>query len=699
MILAIMASIAVFYLWIIVAVRIWPPTPPATQPAVATAPAAVTQPPVATQAEAPGSAPSTARASAPASAPGIAAASQPSAANVQGGGEDRPLVIGGTGKDSPYPMSLELMPRGAALANARLRDHYQTVERKQPYAILEPVVPPGDGAAAVYSFTTAKIRFDSLNLDVPLRDVIWAGEPLTTNGGVQTKTFFVNINAPDGKPLARVSKTYTLPQHSTESMRYDFDLSLKIDNLSGQPQRIILVQEGPVGFRKEEPRSEDRKVLAALRADGRLTVTGHMRPQVIKKGQIVLGSDDGTTHIAWAAEINKTFASIVTPAGRPAVESVKFSSLEALDLVKEDPAEMPEVTGLTFQFVTAPYTLAPGASEQVAFNCYLGPKSKRAFQDVPAYAQQDYYAVITESFPWCAPGGLIALMMWLLNAFHAIPPHNYGIAIIILVLVVRAILHPITKRSQINMTKMQKQMAWLQPKLTAIKEKYANDRVQQNQAIMEVYQEAGVNPAGQFLSCLPMALQMPIWIALWTALASTIEMRHAPFDGFWIKDLAAPDALITFSPVTIPLISWFTGPIHSLNLLPILLGISQALQTKFMPRGASPQATAGQPDQLEQQRKMMMWMSVIFVLMLYNAPSGLNLYIMASNFFSLLEQWRIRQHIAEEEKRHPGGFEPKKKTERKRSWFSGYLMDKWGELAKQADEAKRAQSPRDKKRK
>src|SRR5437870_1923978 len=164
---------------------------------------------------------------------------------------------------------------------------------------------------------------------------------------------------------------------------------------------------------------------------------------------------------------------------------------------------------------------------------------------------------------------------------------------------------------------------------------------------MKVCQEAGVNPAGNLLTCLPMMLQIPIWGALWAALGSTIEMRHAPFDGRWIKDLTSPDALIHFkNAVYIPLVSKLMGgPFTSLNVLPILLGISQMLQTKYMPRGALAAQTGGSPDQLEQQRKMMMFMSVFFVLMLYNAPSGLNLYIMASNFFGILEQWRIRQHI------------------------------------------------------
>jgi len=235
-------------------------------------------------------------------------------------------------------------------------------------------------------------------------------------------------------------------------------------------------------------------------------------------------------------------------------------------------------------------------------------------------------------------------------------------------------------------------MASLQPKINAVKEKYGNDRQAMNQAMMEVYREAGVNPAGSVLTCIPMALQLPIWAALWAALNSTVEMRHAPLDGWWIKDLTQPDALIPLgTAIHVPLLSFILGgPITAINLLPILLAISQLLQAKYMPRSTAP-STPDKPDQMEQQRKMMMFMSVFFFFMFYNMPSGLNLYIMTSNVAGIFEQWRIRQHIAEEEKRgkFAAAAAPKPK---------GWLHRKWEELQKEADQARRVHSDRTKKR-
>jgi len=346
---------------------------------------------------------------------------------------------------------------------------------------------------------------------------------------------------------------------------------------------------------------------------------------------------------------------------------------------------------LTFHYITDSLAIPAGQAEEVAFTCLIGPKSKKVFDTVEAYRQLGYYGVISVYFYFCAPNAVATFMMTLLNLFHRIPPHNYGIAIILLVLLVRLILHPVTKKSQVNMMRMQKQMSALQPKVNAVREKYANDRQAMNQAMMQVYRDAGVNPAGQMFTCLPMMLQIPIWAGLWAGLNSLIDMRHAPFDGYWIKDLTAPDALFSFAAFEIPLLSGMIGPIKSFNLLPILLGISQILQARFMPRGNPKVAAGGNPDQLEQQRKMMIFMSIFFVLILYNAPSGLNLYIMASNFFGILEQWRIREHLKQEDEseRFRAKVVQEQATREK-----GYLRRKWEEFQKHAEAAQRVQSRR-----
>jgi YidC/Oxa1 family membrane protein insertase len=128
---------------------------------------------------------------------------------------------------------------------------------------------------------------------------------------------------------------------------------------------------------------------------------------------------------------------------------------------------------------------------------------------------------------------------------------------------------------------------------------------------------------------------------LWSAVYTSIDLRGAQFLPFWITDLSAPDALVRFSTVPIPLLGW---KIDSLNLLPILMGIAFYLQQKM-----TPQQTAADPQVAQQQKMMMIMMPLLFPLMLYKAPSGVNLYIMASTFAGVVEQYVIKKHIREKE--------------------------------------------------
>jgi len=146
-------------------------------------------------------------------------------------------------------------------------------------------------------------------------------------------------------------------------------------------------------------------------------------------------------------------------------------------------------------------------------------------------------------------------------------------------------------------------------------------------------------------------VQMPIWFALWSAVYTSIDLRGAPFLPFWISDLSIPDAAYTFpAALTVPLLGW---KIESLNLLPILMGVAFYLQQKLMPS----QSQASTNPQVAQQQKMMMIMlPLLFPLMLYKAPSGVNLYIMASTFAGVIEQYVIRKHIRKKEEEESKGL-------------------------------------------
>jgi YidC/Oxa1 family membrane protein insertase len=188
-------------------------------------------------------------------------------------------------------------------------------------------------------------------------------------------------------------------------------------------------------------------------------------------------------------------------------------------------------------------------------------------------------------------------------------------------------------------------MGKMGPQMEALKKKYGDDKEALSKAMWEFQKSQGITP---ILGCLPMFLQMPIWIALWSALQTTFELRQAPFLwGFtWIKDLSKPDHLVEFAH---PFKLFFGIQIDGINVLPILLGVVFFFQQKLQP-----QPPAMTPEQ-EQQRKMMQWMSLLFPLFLYAGPSGLNLYIFTSTTIGIIESKIIRKHIKEREEAEKEG--------------------------------------------
>ncbi|MBI3189698.1 MAG: membrane protein insertase YidC [Ignavibacteriales bacterium] len=204
---------------------------------------------------------------------------------------------------------------------------------------------------------------------------------------------------------------------------------------------------------------------------------------------------------------------------------------------------------------------------------------------------------------------------------------NYGFVLIVFSIIIKILLHPLSKSSLTSMRKMQA----LQPMITELREKHKDDPQKMNVQIMRLYSEYGVNPAG---GCLPMLLQMPILYALWSVFRSTIELRQAEFI-WWIKDLSIPDVIAKL-PFQIPIFG-----ITDVSGLAILMGITMFIQQKM---------TVQDPRQ-----KMMVWMMPVLMTLLFNSfPSGLNLYYFMFNLLSIVQQeWIKRKH----------GDEPLKKVD------------------------------------
>ena len=204
-------------------------------------------------------------------------------------------------------------------------------------------------------------------------------------------------------------------------------------------------------------------------------------------------------------------------------------------------------------------------------------------------------------------------ILWTFIKLNTLIP-NYGWVLIIFSILVKIVLSPLTSKS----TRSMKEMQNLKPKIDALKDKYQNDPQKINTATMKLYKEHGVNPMG---GCLPLLLQMPIFIALFSIFRSTIELRHAPFI-LWITDLSAPDTIFTL-PFTIPIYGQYV------NVLPLIMALTTILQQKLTTATAS-----GNP-----QQKMMMYFMPIMMFFIFNQfPSGLNLYYTLFNILSILQQ-------------------------------------------------------------
>jgi YidC/Oxa1 family membrane protein insertase len=415
--------------------------------------------------------------------------------------------------------------------------------------------------------------------------------------------------------------------------------------------------QGPGGIAREDARQDARKVKAAYMAPEQkqlevLQLDAPAMPKKLKKQDteaFALKSKNSDASMVWSAVSNKYFAVIVRPVPeKDQVQSwMSFNQAQYYAGAGDDKDDH----NCSFILSTNPITLTAagqkGSQQSYSMQMYAGPKDKKVFEKNEIYRTLGYFHTI-DFRGCCCPQSIIAPMafgiIWLMNAMYMLmgPLGNYGVVIMILVFLVRLLLHPITKKSQVSMMKMQK----LGPKMQEIQKKYANNKAEMNKQVMAMYREQGVSPVS---GMLPMFLQMPIWIALWTAVNTSIDIRGAGFLPVWITDLASPDQLfaIPFAAKmqTIPLFGAIVPDYF--NLLPILMGVVMYLQQKMMPT-SQPSAQTN-PQMAQQQKMMMIMMPLLFPVMLYSGPSGVNLYIMSSITAGVIEQKVIRKHLKEKE--------------------------------------------------
>jgi len=242
----------------------------------------------------------------------------------------------------------------------------------------------------------------------------------------------------------------------------------------------------------------------------------------------------------------------------------------------------------------SPFSLQPGGAFRGNYRVYLGPKVTDPLKELGVGAEGlidfGFFTVVAKP------------LLWFLKTTHTVTK-NFGIDILILSILIKIIFLPLTQISMKSMKEMQK----VQPEMKRLKEQFKNDKARVQQEIMLLYKRRKINPMS---GCLPMLVQIPVFIALYNALQNSIEMRHAPF-LFWIRDLSAKD------------------PIY---ITPIIMGATMVLQQKMTPTAADPA-----------QARIFMLMPIMFTFLFLNFPSGLVLYWMVTNILSIAHQYYMNK--------------------------------------------------------
>jgi YidC/Oxa1 family membrane protein insertase len=566
--------------------------------------------------------------------------------------EARTIVLGATdpnteNADTGFKFQLELSSKGAAIRKATFsngpdsrgkasgfddRDH----KNPQPLVIISPV-PDGSGGE-ILAMANKNFVFVEQELQLPLDRLHW--RYVESETAIDSARFEAIIKRQDtGESVMKLAKTYRVNRDG-----YLVECDIAVENLTDAEQKVRFDMAGPCGLGREDARTDNRKIVAGFRNSNGEIVSTRLDWKHLVKGN-PLKNPGG--EFLWVAAINKYFAGIVVPITD---DSKNWLSGKAGRFYNPDgdPRANSGDEAVGMHLAIASSTLAPtgkaDSSRTYKFQIYLGPKDKSLFDKNEQYSHLGFSHTIT-FMGCCCPAKIIKPLAFgilaLMKSMHGFIG-NYGVVIIILVFLMRLIMHPITKKSQVSMSKMTQ----LAPKAEEIKKKYANNKAEMNRQMMALYREQGASPIMGFL---PMMVQMPIWIALWSAVYASIDLRGAAFLPFWITDLSMPDALFRFPAFSLPLF----GKLDSFNLLPIMMGVAFYLQQRLMPTQAS---AATNPQMAQQQKMMKIMMPLLFPLMLYKAPSGVNMYIMSSTFAGVFEQHVIRKHIREKEQTESKGM-------------------------------------------
>ena len=476
---------------------------------------------------------------------------------------------------TPY-YTIAVSEHKAAVTSLTLNDYREINDESSPAKQLVPKE-IADITGGIFSIDTAQGSIRGLADAVFLSDA--GSTDIFLNQGEKNITF--SWTNPDG---ITVKKVLTFRADS-----YLIHCDIIVQNGSGMPVNDAMVISVPGHF------NEDVKHRSRFAYEGPVAYLDNKFTTIKPKSIEDKNTYSGT--VGWAGYTSRYFLTAVIP-DTPETATLKLSFVN--DVV-------------TNRLVTQMPRLDPEKQNQQSFTLYMGPKSHKSLSQYDNLLKK---SVNFGFFDILAKPLLIAM-----NFIHGIVP-NYGVAIILLTIIIKLIFWPLGTKSYKSMNEMKK----VQPLMMEIREKYKDDKQRMNQEIMALYKTYKVNPAS---GCLPLLVQMPIFFALYRMLYMAIELRHAPFVG-WITDLSGPDRLFHFN-FSIP----FMDAPYGIPVLTLLMGASFLLQQKMTP-------VAGDPMQAKMMMLMPLFMTVLFI----NFPAGLVLYMFVNNIISMGQQYYTQKILA-----------------------------------------------------
>ncbi len=445
------------------------------------------------------------------------------------------------------------------------------------------------------------------------------------------------------RPLAELNleviKRYTLEPVPADKLDdttypgYHIQLDVELRNTSDQPQAGLAYRlQGPTGM-PIEGWWYAHKISQTWSAAGlRDVVVRFDGSQNVQLGGPAILADkiapmgQGKA-LAYAGVDGLYFSAVMVP--KKPLADVWFDTTEAVVVGTKPDARTPTFTNVTCVLSRLPIELAAGATHSDSYQIFIGPKRPALMAQYMAGGDPNYSLDGVIYYGWPIFAAVARLMLMILHFFYSFVG-NYGIAIIMLTVAVRGLLFPVSYKQTQNMARMQA----LKPEMDRISEKYKDDVQKRSQAIQELYRKNKINPLG---GCLPVFLQLPIFIGLYRALAVDIELRQSPLFSEairWCSNLAAPDMLWNWSAWMPDFINqgqgmFALGPY--LNILPLVTVVLFLVTQKMaMPEPTNEQAVL--------QQKMMKYMTVFMGVLFYKVASGLCLYFIASSLWGIGER-------------------------------------------------------------